>query len=147
MEEQVERHPLTRLQPVLSLEEFDRVRIAVTQVYIDPVLRRWIARLVRASRELEEVSVGASVRGSLSLERVARAWALLHGRVHVTPKDVEALFLPVVAHRVLFTPGFVAETRDGGWWAALEFFRDRCLEAAPRPGDDLDEQLAAAAMR
>jgi MoxR-like ATPase len=147
MEEQVERHPLTRLQPVLLLEEFDRLRAAVTHVYIDPVLRRWIARLVRASRELGEVSVGASVRGSLSLERVARAWALLHGRAHVTPKDVEALFLPVVAHRVLFTPGFVAETRDGGWRAAMELFRDRCLETAPRPGDDLDEQLAAAAMR
>jgi MoxR-like ATPase len=147
MEEQVERHPVTRLQPILSLEEFDRLRIAVTRVYIDPVLRRWIARLVRASRELEGVAVGASVRGSLSLERVARAWALLQGRAHVTPKDVERLFLPVVGHRVLFTPGFVAEAREAGWQAAMELFRDRCLESAPRPGDDLDEQLAAAALR
>jgi MoxR-like ATPase len=147
MEEQVKGHPLTHLQPVLSLEDFDRVRIAVTQVYIDPVLRRWIARLVRASRELEQVSVGASVRGSLALERVARAWALLQGREHVTPKDVELLFLPVVGHRVLFTPSFVAEMRERGWQAAMEIFRDRCLEIAPRPGDDLDEQLAVAALR
>jgi MoxR-like ATPase len=147
MEEQVERHPLTRVQPVLSLEEFDLVRAAVTRVYIDPVLRRWIARLVRSSRELDGVAVGASVRGSLSLERVARAWALLHGRSHVTPKDVERLFLPVIAHRVLFTPGFVAESRESGWQVAMEQFRDGCLENAPRPGDDLDEQLAAAALR
>jgi MoxR-like ATPase len=147
MEEQVERHPLTGLQPVLSLDEFDHVRAAVTLVYIDPVLRRWIARLVRASRELDGVAVGASVRGSLSLERVARAWALLQGRVHVTPKDIEHLFLPVVGHRVLFTPGFVAESREAGWQVAMELFRDRCLESAPRPGDDLDEQLAAAALR
>jgi MoxR-like ATPase len=147
MEEQVERHPLTRLQPVLTLEEFDRLRTAVTRVYIDPVLRRWVARLVRASRELEGVAVGASVRGSLSLERVARAWALLQGRSHVTPKDIELLFLPVIGHRVLFTPGFVAEARETGWQAAMELFRDRCLEGAPRPGDDLDEQVAAAALR
>jgi MoxR-like ATPase len=147
MEEQVHSHPLTRLEPVLSLSDFNVVRIAVTRVYIDPVLRRWIARLVRATRELDGVAVGASVRGSLSLERVARAWALLQGREHVTPKDVEYLFLPVVAHRVLFAPGFVAEARELGWAAAMELFRDRCLELAPRPGDDLDERLAAAALR
>jgi MoxR-like ATPase len=147
MEEQVERHPLSRLEPVLSLEDFDRLRTAVAGVYIDPVLRRWIARLVRASRQLEGVAVGASVRGSLSLERVARAWALLQGRAHVTPQDIERLFLPVVGHRVLFTPGFVAEARESGWNAAMELFQEQCLESAPRPGDDLDEQLAAAALR
>ena len=147
MEEQVVGHPLTNLRPALSLDDFEHIRIAVTQVYLDPVLRRWIARLIRATRELEEVAVGASVRGSLSLERVARAWALLDGRAHVTPKDVERLFLPVVAHRVLFTAGFVAETREVGWQAGLEQFRDRCVELAPRPGDDLDEHLAAAALR
>jgi MoxR-like ATPase len=147
MEEQVDRHPLTRLEPALSLADFDVLRLAVTRVYIDPVLRRWIARLVRATRELEGVAVGASVRGSLSLERVSRAWALLQGRDHVTPKDVEHLFLSVVAHRVLFTAGFVAESRELGWQAAMELFRDRCLELAPRPGDDLDEAVAAASLR
>jgi MoxR-like ATPase len=147
MEEQVERHPLTRLEPVLSVGDFDHVRRAVTRVYIDPVLRLWIARLVRASREVQGVAVGASVRGSLALDRAARAWALLQGRNHATPKDVEHLFHPVVAHRVLFTAGFVAEAREIGWRDAMELFRDRCLELAPRPGDDLDEQLAAAALR
>jgi hypothetical protein len=53
----------------------------------------------------------------------------------------------VVAHRILFTPGFVAEARELGWQAAMDRFRDGCLELAPRPGDDLDEQLAAAALR
>jgi MoxR-like ATPase len=147
MEEQVERHPLTGLQPVVSLAEFDGVRRAVAQVYLDAVLRRWVARLVRATRELEGVAVGASVRGSLALERVARAWALLHGRDHVTPTDVEHLFLSVIGHRVLFTAGFVAEARELGWQAAMELLRDRCLEVAPRPGDDLDETVAAAALR
>jgi MoxR-like ATPase len=147
MEEQVARHPLTRLEPVLSLAEVDEVRLAATQVYLDPVLRRWIARLVRATREIEGVAVGASVRGSLALDRAARSWALLQGRDHVTPKDVERLFLSVVAHRILFSASFVADAREVGWRAALEGFRDRCLELAPRPGDDLDEQVAAAAAR
>lgn len=144
LEEQVSRHPLTRLEPVLALAELDAVRLAATRVYIDPALRRWIVRFVRATRELDGVAVGASVRGSLALERGARAWALLEGRRYVTPADIEELFLFVVGHRIIFTAGFVAEAREVGWTAATESFRDRCLELAPRPGDDLDERLPAA---
>jgi MoxR-like ATPase len=145
MEEQVSTHPLTRLEHALTLADVDLVRSAATSVYIDPVLRRWIARLVRATREVEGVAVGASVRGSLALDRAARSWALLESRRHVTPKDIEHLFLSVVMHRVLFTPGFVADARELGWNAAMDAFRERCLEIAPRPGDDLDEQAVVAA--
>ncbi len=77
-------------------------------------LLRWIVELVAATRELEQVALGASVRASLALERTARAWALLHGRDYVTPDDVETLFLPVIGHRVVFTPTFVAENRLQG---------------------------------
>ena len=42
----------------------------------------------------------------------ARAWALLDGREYVTPVDVESLFLPVVMHRIVFTPSFVAAARE-----------------------------------
>ena len=55
--------------------------------------RGWLIDLVRATRELDEVAIGASMRGSLALERAVRAWALLHGRDHVVPEDVEELFL------------------------------------------------------
>ena len=146
LEEQVERHPLAGLVAALTLAEAVELRTAATRVYVDSILRRWIVRLVRATRTLEGVDVGASVRGSLALERVARAWALLEGRAYVTPGDVEHLFLPVVVHRIVFTPGFVAEARELRWAAALEALRDRCLELAPRPGDDLDEQVALAAL-
>jgi MoxR-like ATPase len=144
MEQQVSRHPLTRLRPVLALAELSELRAAATGIYIDPVLRRWIARLVRATRTLDGVAVGASVRGSLALDRGARAWALLQGRAHVVPADIEHLFLAVVAHRVLFTAAFVAEAREIGWQAAMAQMRSRCLEVAPRPGDDLDERVAVA---
>ena len=90
----MERHPLSGLQPVLSLDEVNVVREAAHSVYIDPLLSRWAIRLVRATREAEGVAIGASVRGSLALERSARAWALLSGREFVTPVDIERLFLP-----------------------------------------------------
>jgi MoxR-like ATPase len=114
-------------------------------VYIDPAVRRWVIRLVRATREAEGIAIGASVRGSLSLERAARAWALLDGRDYVTPVDVERLFLPVVMHRIVFTPSFVATAREIGWTAAAEQFREDCLEIAPRPGAELEVAAAAPA--
>jgi MoxR-like ATPase len=141
LEEQVGSHPLTRLRPVLTLAELGDVRQAVTGVYVDPLVRRWIVRLVRATRTLDDVAVGASVRASLALERGARAWALLEGRRYVTPADVDALFLPVVGHRIVFTPTFAADAREHGHDAALESFRERCLAVAPRPGDELEPRL------
>nr|MBA3401419.1 hypothetical protein [Actinomycetota bacterium] len=85
-----------------------------------------------------------SVRGSLSLERACRAWALLDGRDYVTPVDVERLFLPVVMHRIVFTPSFVATAREIGWTEAAERLREQCLELAPRPGADLEAPVVAA---
>jgi MoxR-like ATPase len=143
VEEQLRVHPLASLRPVVSVDEVNTLRAAVQDVYIDPALRRWAIRLVRATREAEGVAIGASVRGSLALERAARAWALLDGRDYVTPVDVERLFLPVLMHRIVFTPSFVASARELGWQAAAVQFLEQCLALAPRPGADL--QAAATA--
>jgi MoxR-like ATPase len=145
VEEQLHAHPLGRLRPVVGLEEVHALREAVEDVYIDPLVRRWVVRLVRATREADGVAIGASVRGSLALERACRAWALLEGHEYVTPVDVEELFLPVCMHRIVFTPSFVAEARELGWGVAAERFRERCLELAPRPGAELAESAPAPA--
>ena len=93
---------------------------------------------MRATREQDSVVIGSSVRGSLALERAARAWALLDGRSYVVPEDIERLFSPVLIHRVVFTPGFVARARATGWAEAIEEFRRSCLELAPQPGSEED---------
>jgi MoxR-like ATPase len=145
VEDQLREHPLRRLRPAVSLAEAHTLRGAVHHVYIDPLIRRWVIRLVRATREADGVAIGASVRGSLALERATRAWALLNGREFVTPVDVEQLFLPVVMHRIVFTPSFVAEAREVGWTEASSRFREQCLGLAPRPGEELEAVAAAAA--
>jgi MoxR-like ATPase len=144
VEEQLRAHPLGALRAVVTLEDVNALALAVHDVYIDPAIRRWTIRLVRATRDADGVAIGASVRGSLALERAARAWALLHGRDYVTPVDVELLFLPVVMHRIVFTPSFVATTREIGWDEAAEQFREQCLLLAPRPGEELEVEPAAA---
>jgi MoxR-like ATPase len=126
-------HPLGDLETVVRLEEVRALQDATEEVYVDDLLQRWVIDLVRATRELDIVAIGASVRGSLALERAARGWALLSDRDFVAPEDIELLFLPVLGHRILFTPSFLVEVRKVGRTQALEDFRSRCLAAAPRP--------------
>jgi MoxR-like ATPase len=131
-------HPLEGLRPAVTVDEVNEIREAAQHVYVDDVLHRWVVELVRATRESDAVVIGSSVRGSLALERAARAWALVDGRSFVMPEDIERLFVPVLAHRVVFTPTFVARARASDWATAIEEFRHACLEVAPRPGSEED---------
>jgi MoxR-like ATPase len=133
MRDQRRGHPLDRLEPVATLDDLRLLRRAVEDVYVDEILQRWIVRLVRATREVEILELPASVRGTLALERAVRAWALLDGRDHVVPEDVEALFARVVGHRVLFTARFAAATRNLSRDEVLQGLWECCLELAPRP--------------
>jgi len=135
-------HPIASLEPHVDTDDVQTLRTAVEDVYVDDLLLGWIVDLVRATRTAEGVSTGASVRGSLTLERTARAWALLQGRDHVVPADVDALFLPVLGHRLLLTPSFVAETRSLGRAEALRRIKERCLELAPPPAPEWDASPA-----
>jgi len=126
-------HPIDGLQPVVVAEELGALQRAVEDVYVDELVLRWTVQLARATREVDGVAIGASVRGSLTLERTARACALLEGRGYVVPEDIERLFLPVLGHRLLLTPSYLAETRRLGHGEALNQIRERCLELAPPP--------------
>jgi MoxR-like ATPase len=143
LEEQRHGHPLRLLEPVIGVEDVQELKAAAQAVYVDELIKCWIVDLVRATREDESVAIGASVRGSLALERAARGWALLSERGYVVPDDVDRLFLPVLMHRVVFRPAFLAEARRSGWAAAAERFRDACLARAPRPAADPDAEVFA----
>jgi MoxR-like ATPase len=134
VEEQRGGHPLARLGSAIDLDDVRALRLAAQEVYVDELLRRWIVQLVRATRELETVTIGSSVRGTLALESAVRAWALLHGRDYATPADVELLFAPVLLHRMVFRPSFLAEVRRSGWPAAVARLREECHKLAPPPG-------------
>jgi MoxR-like ATPase len=139
IDDQRDEHPLSRLEAVVTVAEVQSLQHAVGDVYVDPLVARWIVDLVRATRELPTVAIGASVRGSLALERAVRAWALLDDRDYVTPEDVDLLFLAVLAHRIVFTPTMLAAARQTGWDTAYEGFRQECRRLAPPPELTWDE--------
>jgi MoxR-like ATPase len=135
-------HPLASLRPVVGVEEIEALSRAVTAVYVDALIAEWIVAIVRATREMSATSVGASVRGSLSLERAARGWALLHGRDYVVPADVERLLVAVLGHRVVLTASKLAEARQRGMSAVMDDFAAECFALAPPPAAPLDESPA-----
>ena len=142
LDDQLHGHPLARLEPVVTRQEVETLFAAVEDVYVDPLLKRWIVELVRATRDLDLVEVGASVRGSLALERGVRALALLHGRQFGTPEDVEAIFLPVIAHRLVVAGDVLLE--DVPEAEVQRRIWEQCLARAPRPepGWDADSRSA-----
>ena len=143
MREQRSGHPLADLKPVITAADLAELNSAVEDVYLAEILEEWIVKLVRATRQVEGVEIGASLRGTLALDKTARAWALLHGRDFVTSEDLEQLFLPVLGHRLILTPTFLAETRMQSRDEALGQIRDRCLELAPRPEPNWEEERTA----
>jgi MoxR-like ATPase len=139
--EQRQEHPLLRLKPVVTLTDILELELAIADVYVDELVLRWIVETVQASRYAEQVALGASVRASLAIERTARAWALLDDRDYVTPDDVETLFLPVMSHRIVFKPTFIAATRQLGREGALASFRDDVFAHVPRPEPSEEREL------
>jgi MoxR-like ATPase len=139
LDHQLHGHPLERLRPVVAAEELAEAAVAVEEVYVDPLLKRWAVELVRATRELEQVEVGASVRGSLALERAMRAWALFAGREYVVPADVERLFEPVVGHRLVLGVDFAVDAESLDREELGRVIWEACLAQAPRPEPDWDD--------
>jgi len=137
LDEQHEHHPLATLRPVVGQGDVGALQTAIEDVYVDELLRRWIVDVVRATRSLDFVALGASVRGSLALERAVRAFAMIAGRDHAEPDDVERLFAPVILHRLVLSAEYLADEEPTP--AELErMIWSRCLEAAPRPEPQWD---------
>jgi MoxR-like ATPase len=100
-------------------------------VHVDASVLDYVSRLVDATRSVQEVRLGASVRGALALVRASKSWAASMGRHYVIPDDVKALVEPVLAHRLILDPE--AEF-DGVTASAL--IGQVLLETSP-PGDRL----------
>lgn len=85
---------------------------AVGEVTVAEDITRYVVRLIRATREHAELTVGASPRAAVLLAGAARARAALEGRAYVIPDDVKALAVPVLRHRLTLSPAAEIEGRD-----------------------------------
>jgi MoxR-like ATPase len=97
-------HPIDDLQPVAKAEDILAAQAAIREVHLDDKVRTYILQIVHASREHEDVLLGASPRASIALFRTAQALAAIGGRDFVLPDDVKRMAHPVLAHRLILKP-------------------------------------------
>jgi len=95
------RDLISQTMPLLDATDVIAARQAVLQVHASEALISYVQALLARSRKHPGVRVGLSPRAGLALLRAARAYALLLGRSHVLPEDVQALFGAVAAHRLV----------------------------------------------
>lgn len=94
------RRSLADVAAVLSVERLLQLQTRVDEIKVSEALIDYVQRLVAYTRHDSEFAYGLSPRGALALLQSARAWALLHGRSHVVPEDVQAVLTSVVEHRL-----------------------------------------------
>jgi MoxR-like ATPase len=92
------------LRPVVTAAEVLAAQDAAARVRAAPALRDYIVRLLWRTREDPRVDLGASPRAGLMLLRAAKAHAMMEGRDHALPDDVQALAVAVLAHRLVLAP-------------------------------------------
>ena len=95
------KRPLAQLEPVCDVDEIRSLRAAADRVHISAEVANYIVAITSATRSRDDIRFGASPRASLFLAAMARARALAAGRSFVLPDDVQALAVPVLAHRLV----------------------------------------------
>jgi MoxR-like ATPase len=96
--------PLPELQAVTSAGEILGLQAERRQVRVEDSLRDYIVRVARATRQHQEIELGASPRATLSLYQAAQAWAAIRGRDYVLPDDVKSMAPQVLTHRLMISP-------------------------------------------
>jgi len=92
------------LSQITNGAEIMEMRELIEEVHIHADLERYIIDLVTQTREDQRVAVGASPRGSLAFQKMARAYAAIQGRDFVIPDDIKHFDVPVLAHRLILQP-------------------------------------------
>jgi MoxR-like ATPase len=131
LERQQYQHPIETLEQTISEEEVLEAQEAVKGVHAAPELKTYMVELTRRTRDFQDVYLGASPRGSLTLFRTSQARAAIYGRQFVLPDDIKALAESALCHRVILGPA--ARLRDVDEQEVIQ----EILATVPVPGGDL----------
>ncbi|GAB2903186.1 AAA family ATPase [Uliginosibacterium flavum] len=103
------REILARLPACITSSELQTLQAQASAVLVSERILDYVQALLAKSRSLPEIAQGLSPRAGLGMLAAARAWALIAGRDHVRPEDVQAILPCVAGHRLN-----AADTRQGG---------------------------------
>ncbi|MDB5054223.1 MAG: MoxR family ATPase [Bacilli bacterium] len=102
------------IESVCTLEQIREKRKELAQVVVEDSIVEYITAIIRKTRELPQIQLGASPRAGIAVMMASKAWALLDGRSYVTPDDVKLISRPALRHRIILSPQAELEgaTRD-----------------------------------
>ena len=95
--------PFDNLDAAINFDTYRTMSDSVNLIQVSENIRNYLISLVRATRDSENVRLGASPRGSIALYKASQAYALMSGRDFVIPDDVKLLSEPVLAHRIILS--------------------------------------------
>ena len=95
--------PFDNLDAAINFDAYRTMSESVNLIQVSENIRSYLISLVRATRDSENVRLGASPRGSIALYKASQAYALISGRDFVIPDDVKLLSEPVLAHRIILS--------------------------------------------
>ena len=95
--------PFDNLDAAINFDTYRTMSESVNLIQVSENIRSYLISLVRATRDSENVRLGASPRGSIALYKASQAYALMSGRDFVIPDDVKLLSEPVLAHRIILS--------------------------------------------
>ena len=128
LDSQRQQHPIGALEQVISAAELVAAQRAVTEVYVDDLIKEYIVTLSNATRKHADIYLGVSPRGSLALYKTSRARAAVQSRDYVIPDDVKVMAESTLAHRLIVSPS--ARIKNVDPRAVLS----EILDSTPVPG-------------
>ena len=93
--------PIDSIGPVIAAESFVELQSQVQKIRVDVSLSEYLLEIIGRTRSNNELTLGVSTRGALTLYRAAQSMAMVSGRDYVIPDDIKKIVLPVLAHRVV----------------------------------------------
>lgn len=93
--------PVEKLKPVLNSEQLRELQTAVRAVRVEESLNNYLLEIVDRTRQHEDLALGVSTRGAITLFRAVQGLAFTEGRDYAVPDDVKRLIVPVLAHRTI----------------------------------------------
>ena len=97
-------HPINSISQVITEEEILFMQEEIKKVHVSEEIMQYIIRIIDATRENDNIYLGASPRGSLALYRLGQCRAAFNSRDYVIPDDIKQVSFPVIAHRIIFKP-------------------------------------------
>ncbi len=93
--------PVDAVRPVLNTAQLIELQHAVRRVRVDDAISDYLLEIVGRTRQHEDLALGVSTRGAITLFRAVQGLAFAEGRDYAVPDDVKRLVVPVLAHRII----------------------------------------------